>query len=158
MRNESLDLVFFLGDYIYESSVNGAVRDHNSGTIYSLDEYRNRYGLYKGDDHLQAVHALFPWIVTWDDHEVANNYAADIADQNIPIPFLQRRANAYQAYYEHMPIRAMPPDGPDFGIYRSFRYGTLASFMVRLNATGNSPAHGRHHPATQGTVNHLTAV
>jgi alkaline phosphatase D len=130
LAQEDVDVVFFLGDYIYESGVGGAVRDHNSGTVFSLDEYRNRYGLYKGDLDLQAAHARFPWVVTWDDHEVANNYAGDVADQTSPIEFLSRRANAYQAYYEHMPIRVLPPDGPDLGLYRAFRYGDLATFYV----------------------------
>jgi len=130
MVEESVDLVIFLGDYIYENGVGGVVRDHNSNTVYSLDEYRNRYGLYKSDPNLQAAHARFPWVVTWDDHEVANNYAGAVADQSSPIDFLSRRANAYQAYYEHMPIRAIPPEGEDMGIYRSFRYGDLATFLV----------------------------
>ena len=44
---------------------------------YTLDDYRRRYALYKSDPDLQAAHAACPWLVTWDDHEVENDYAND---------------------------------------------------------------------------------
>ena len=69
MADEEIELVLHLGDYIYESGISeNAVRRHNSPTIETLDAYRNRYALYKGDEHLQRAHTLFPFIVTWDDH------------------------------------------------------------------------------------------
>jgi alkaline phosphatase D len=75
IAQEDLDFVTFLGDYIYESGATGPVRSHQAGRIEDLAGYRQRYGLYKGDADLQAAHASCPWLVTWDDNEVANNYA-----------------------------------------------------------------------------------
>jgi alkaline phosphatase D len=126
------DVVLHLGDYIYEGGISASgVRRHNSAEIRDLAAYRNRYGLYKGDPALQAAHAACPWIVTWDDHEVENNYA-DLVQQ---IPgedpdFAARRAAAYQAWWEHMPVRMLPPMGADLTIYRSFDWGTLARFHI----------------------------
>lgn len=93
----------------------------------SLTGYRNRHAQYKTDPDLQAAHAAALWIVTWDDHEVENNYAAAVSkDLNPTDTFLERRAAAYQAYYEHMPLRPSSiPTGPDMQLYRSFRYGSL---------------------------------
>jgi alkaline phosphatase D len=142
MREEDLDLVVHLGDYIYEYGPNeyvaqsGNARSHNSPEIFTLPEYRNRHALYKTDEDLQAAHAAFPWIVTWDDHEVENNYADEVSqvdsepDQD-PEVFLGRRAAAYQAYYEHMPLRrASVPTGPNMPLYRRVTYGDLAQFNV----------------------------
>jgi alkaline phosphatase D len=88
--------------------------------------------LYKSDVALQQAHASFPWIVTWDDHEVDNNYASAAAQDNAPRDqFLSRRAAAYQAYYEHQPLRrASIPRGPDMLLYRSLAFGSLARFHV----------------------------
>jgi alkaline phosphatase D len=132
LAEEGCDLVFFLGDYIYEGGTGGsAVRSHNSGEIFSLDEYRNRYALYKSDPNLQAAHASCPWIVTWDDHEVDNNYAGAVPeDDQTTAAFLARRALAYQAWWEHQPVRMAPPTGPDLRIHRSFEWGGLASLFV----------------------------
>ena len=127
------DLVAFLGDYIYESSWGREhVRKHEAGEPYSLDEYRARYALYKSDPDLQAAHAACPWIVTWDDHEVDNDYADDRPEDGMPKEqFLARRAAAYRAYYEHMPLPArMRPEGPDMRIYTQLGWGTLARFLV----------------------------
>ena len=125
-------MVLHLGDYIYEGGISAsAVRRHNSGEIRDLAAYRNRYGLYKGDPALQAAHAACPWIVTWDDHEVENNYADLVAQDPAEVPdFAARRAAAYQAWWEHMPVRTCGPTGPDLTIYRSFDWGTLARFHV----------------------------
>ena len=130
---EDLDFVSFVGDYIYESGSTGPVRSHGGPRIENLAGYRNRYGLYKGDPNLQAAHANFPWIVTWDDHEVANNYAGVFADENAtpsPTPFLQLRAAGYQAWYEHQPVRLLPPKGQNYRIYRDLGFGDLASIFV----------------------------
>ena len=98
----------------------------------TLIDYRNRYALYKSDPHLQLAHAAFPWVVTWDYHEVDNNYAGAIdQDDSPPEVFLLRRAQAYQAYYEHMPLRRSSlPRGPDMKLYRRVRYGNLAEFFI----------------------------
>ena len=133
MADEDLDLVIHLGDYIYEYAGNaGRVRRHTGREIESLDDYRNRYALYKSDTALQAAHAACPWIVTWDDHEVDNNYAAWNSEALDPADaFLRRRAAAYQAYYEHMPLRAAAiPSGPDMLLYRQLGFGDLVECFV----------------------------
>ncbi|MEW6688332.1 MAG: alkaline phosphatase D family protein, partial [Pseudomonadota bacterium] len=130
---EDLDLVVFLGDYIYESSWGREhVRKHEGGEPYTLREYRARYAHYKSDPDLQKSHAAFPWVVTWDDHEVDNDYAADRPEDGMPRErFLARRAAAYRAYYEHMPLPAsMRPSGPDMRIYTHLDWGRLARFLV----------------------------
>jgi alkaline phosphatase D len=133
MCTEDLDVVFHLGDYIYEGpGRDTAVRKHHGPELTTLQHYRERYAQYRLDPDLQAAHATFPWIVTTDDHEVDNNYAADISENSDPRDaFLARRAAAYQAYYEHMPLRRRSvPAGPNIQLYRHFAYGELASFFV----------------------------
>ena len=134
MAREDLDLVIHLGDYIYEGgSRDGQCRAHNSPEVRTLEEYRNRYALYKSDAALQRMHAQAPWLVTWDDHEVENNYAADIPQNPNAkrAAFLRRRAAAYQAYYEHLPLRKTSlPNGPDMKIFRAVPFGKLARFYV----------------------------
>jgi alkaline phosphatase D len=112
MRAENLDAVVFLGDYIYEyPGTSGRIRQPGGGWVVSLDDYRRRYALYKGDADLQAMHAACPWLLCWDDHEVQNDYAglqpgnSGARDPARPDDFLVRRGAAYQAYYEHMPVR-----------------------------------------------------
>jgi alkaline phosphatase D len=133
LARDDLDLVIHLGDYIYESSWGRIhVRKHGTEEPWTLAEYRNRYALYKGDPDLQAAHAAFPWLVTWDDHEVQNDYAND-RSQHLDDPqfFLERRAAAYRAYYEHMPLpRRMQPNGPHMRIYTRAQFGALAAFHV----------------------------
>lgn len=134
MAKEDLDLVFHLGDYVYEGGAKeGGVRKHPDKEMRTLEQYRLRHALYKTDPLLQAVHAQVPWIVVWDDHEVENNYANDIAeDAGVdPVDFLVRRANAYQAYYEHMPLRRRSlPRGPHLQLYRKFSWGQLAEIFA----------------------------
>ena len=138
MAEEDLDLVIHLGDYIYEYGPNeyrapgGNVRLHDGPETVTLAAYRNRHALYRSDRDLQAAHAAFPWLPTWDDHEVENNYAAEIPEQGqSPEAFLQRRAAAYQAYYEHMPLRrSSVPRGPDMLLYRRLRWGNLVEFNL----------------------------
>jgi len=127
------DLVAYLGDYIYESSWGrNHVRAHEAGEPYTLAEYRMRYARYKSDRDLQAAHAACPWIVTWDDHEVDNDYAADRPEDGMGRDaFLARRAAAYRAYYEHMPLPArMRPRGPFMRIHTQVGWGRLARFFV----------------------------
>jgi alkaline phosphatase D len=145
MCQEDLDLVVCLGDYIYEEVADpGEFRAEPDDEIVVLADYRRRYALYRGDPDLRAVHALFPWVMTWDDHEVDNNYAGlipqdrDPAQRNDTIEaFAGRRADAYAANYEHFPYRtgggdeaAVLPDGADFRIYRRLSYGSLVDFSV----------------------------
>ncbi len=133
MAQEDLELVVHLGDYIYEGGISpNRPRQHTSGEIMTLSDYRNRYALYRSDEHLRLAHRRFPWIVTWDDHELDNNYASDLEEHGAPREgFLERRANSYQAYYEHMPLRKSSlPQGSRLDLYRRFDYGTLARFHV----------------------------
>jgi alkaline phosphatase D len=130
---DDLDLVFHLGDYIYEGPpANNRVRRHNGPEIKTIDDYRNRYGLYKSDPLLKQAHANFPWLVVWDDHEVDNNYATLIAEDFAPKEeFARRRAAAYQAYYEHQPLRrSVLKRDHGVEIYRQLNYGRLANIQM----------------------------
>jgi alkaline phosphatase D len=92
-----------------------------------------RHAQYKTDAMLQAMHARCPWFVTWDDHEVENNYANDVSERldAVPAEFLVQRAAAYRAYYEAMPLRrASLPQGPAMQLYRRASFGRLAEFAV----------------------------
>lgn len=139
IAEEDLDVVFHLGDYIYENGIepSGGVRNvrlpeqFRQETV-TLERYRLQYALYKTDLDLQRAHALFPFVVTWDDHEVDNDYTSAISQDKDPIKqFLHRRAAAYQAYYEHMPLRQFSlPQGPDMRLYRRLNFGDLAQFSV----------------------------
>jgi alkaline phosphatase D len=134
MVEDDLDLIVHLGDYIYEGSPNGGgVRTHHSPAATTLDTYRMRHAQYRSDPLLQAAHAKCPWLVTWDDHEVFNNYANDHAQAKgvTAADVLKRRAAAYQAYYEAMPLRRHSlPRGPNMDLYRSCPFGRLAAFQV----------------------------
>jgi len=130
---DDLDLVLCLGDYIYESSWGREhVRKHGAPEPHTLEDYRIRYALYKSDPDLKAAHAAYPWLVTWDDHEVSNDYADDRDERLHPREwFLKRRAAAYQAYFEHMPLRRqMVPFGPQLRLYTRAAFGDLVQFHV----------------------------
>ncbi len=133
MADEELNAVLFVGDYIYEVSYGrNLVRHHNADRPMTLEAFRNRYALYKSDADLQASHAAHPWIVMWDDHEVANDYADDISPTDLdPQAFLKVRAAAYQAYWEHMPLpNALQPRGSSLKLYGRHRFGDLAELHV----------------------------
>jgi alkaline phosphatase D len=134
MAAEDLDLVVHLGDYIYEyAGQDGRVRKHLGGEIQSLDDYRIRHAQYRSDPLLQGMHARCPWMVVWDDHEFDNNCANDCSEEAGvgAVEFLIRRANAYQAYYEAMPLRRRSlPRGADMRLYRRFSFGSLADFSM----------------------------
>lgn len=141
MCQENLDLVLFLGDYIYEyAGAANAVRLPSGGWVNSLSDYRDRYALHKSEKGLQAMHAQCPWLVTWDDHEVSNDYAGLVKGQsgNISLDFAAQRARAYQAFYEHMPIRVSAltrsidglARGAEMRIYGQVPYGKLANLYL----------------------------
>jgi alkaline phosphatase D len=135
MAGDGLDLIVHLGDYIYEGAPSSrGVRKHcGDRELTTLDDYRNRLAQYRSDEDLRAAHASCPWLVTWDDHEFDNNYAGDISEQAgiDRDAFLNRRAGAYKAYYEHMPLRkAALPKGPNMQLYRRVPFGRLAEFAV----------------------------
>lgn len=142
MREENLDAVLFLGDYIYEYPISGTpVRVHSGGWALTLDDYRKRHALHKSDADLQAMHAACPWLLTWDDHEVQNDYAGLTAGENGPLveSFAGRRAAAYQAYYEHMPVRAAALAGAGFRLYSQQRFGRLANLVLLDNRQYRDP-------------------
>ncbi|NIK56420.1 alkaline phosphatase D family protein [Kribbella shirazensis] len=138
MARDDLDLVVHLGDYIYEGGGQGTIgRGHlPAAEVFSLTDYRIRYGQYKSDPDLQAAHAAAPWVVAPDDHDVENNWAGDISqidtepDQD-PAVFRQRRAAAYQAYYENLPLRrSSMPRGSEMQVYRRLTFGNLVQLNV----------------------------
>ena len=156
MVEEDLDLIVHLGDYIYEyGGVDNRPRKHLGAEIETLDEYRTRYAQYRLDEMLADAHRLFPWLVTWDDHEFDNNYANLVSEEDgiSPEKFLARRMNAYQAYYEFMPLRRRSfPQGPHMTLYRDCQYGRLANFHVldtrqyrtdQPNGDGKKPMSGK---------------
>lgn len=133
LAQENLDAVFHVGDYIYEYGPNAdGVRQHNAPETETLEDYRMRYALYRLDPDLQAAHAAFPFICTWDDHEVENNYAARTPEKGQDASaFRTRRSAAYRAYWEAMPMNRrvrLRRDG--LNLHRQIDFGTLASFYV----------------------------
>ncbi len=132
LAEEDLDAVVWLGDYIYESPAGTAgVRSHRGPATRTLAQYRDRYALYRSDRNLQAAHAAHPWLVTWDDHEVANNIAGDLLPTGEPRASVrERRAAAYQAWWEHQPVRSPAPGGTSLEVYRRFTWGTLLQLLV----------------------------
>lgn len=170
MLAEELDLVLFLGDYIYEYPNAGQpVRVPTGGWVLTLDDYRQRYAMHKVDADLQAMHAACPWLVTWDDHEVQNDYAgATPGNSGPPAPdFAARRAAAYQAFYEHMPVRASAltravgglASGAEMRIYQRVPYGRLASlYMLDARQYKDAQACTRDGKAGSGTLNPATCA
>jgi alkaline phosphatase D len=136
MLQHDLDLVLHLGDYTYEYAIGdtprGPAPEGLSAETVDLHTYRLRHTLYKLDRDLQAAHATFPFLAIWDDHEVANDYSGLSPEWSVPSPeFTARRAAAYQAYYEHMPIRATTARSrAGLRIYRRSSYGHLAEFTM----------------------------
>ena len=153
MARDEPQFIVHLGDYIYEQtydqyfrrdpikprvpragceevSTHGRVRElsfDRIGKIRTLSQYRRRYAEYKLDKHLQFAHRQCPFIVTWDDHEVDNDYAADFAETHEEEGFAQRRINAYRAYFENLPIRlsTLPVRNQRRRLYRHFDFGRL---------------------------------
>lgn len=167
MRGENLDAVLFLGDYIYEyPNAARAVRVPTGGWVLTLDDYRQRYALHRGEAELQAMHAACPWLVTWDDHEVQNDYAGLVPGDSGPSVsnFASRRAAAYQAFYEHMPVRASAltkavaglNSGAEVRLYSQQRFGRLANIVMlddrqyrdaQVCSPGGKPGSGTVNPA-----------
>jgi alkaline phosphatase D len=137
--DEDVDVVVHLGDYIYEGPARdpddpAGPRVHDGGETVNLAGYRNRHALYKTDPDLQAAHAAAPWIATFDDHEVDNDWSGDIPEDpenQTTEAFLARRAAAFQAYYEHLPLPSQArPSGPAIRIHRRISLGPLADLHV----------------------------
>ncbi|MFG2002892.1 alkaline phosphatase D family protein [Spirillospora sp. NPDC048911] len=161
MAEQDLDLIFFLGDYIYEYGITKTnwwreeplpLGPEHGVEAVTLEQYRLRYSLFKSDADLQAAHAVAPWVFTSDDHEVQNNHADEWSETGIPpSDFLRRRAVAYRALYENLPLRStVKPQGPDIALYQRFTWGRLAQIDMLDNrqyrdtfpagvVTGNPP-------------------
>jgi alkaline phosphatase D len=131
IAREDHDLVIHLGDYTYEYGIANGVGPRRpqlppefATETDTLERYRLQHALYKTDPHLQAAHRAHPFVVIWDDHEVVNDYTGDPR-------WFSRRANAYRAFYEHLPLREESiPRGPDMPIYRKLTWGDLAEFSM----------------------------
>jgi alkaline phosphatase D len=136
LADENPEFVLFLGDYIYENidERRPTVRRHSDGIeAATLPTYRNRYAQYRLDPDLQRLHAETSALVTWDDHEVANDYADKWSERfDDPELFLMRRAAAYRAFYEHMPVRPIlsQPNGPIMRVYDRFTLGDLIEISL----------------------------
>ncbi|PWN87274.1 hypothetical protein FA10DRAFT_297687 [Acaromyces ingoldii] len=144
-----VDLVAHVGDYIYESAGDGSPDAYGDGRplnrvpqpnreIVTLDDYRLRYATYRSDPDLQRLHQKKPWLLIWDDHEVADNsWKAGTADSNDTaagtvegVRFTERKKNAVKAYFEWMPIRQVDTAGDTLRIWRKFQYGKLADIAM----------------------------
>ncbi|UCV00750.1 alkaline phosphatase D family protein [Acidovorax radicis] len=130
------DLVLFLGDYIYEyaspKETTGLARVHTLRAAQALADYRDRYALHKSDPLLQAAHAACPWSTTWDDHEVQNDYAGELGRDGDAAAFTAMRLAGWQAFYEHMPLRAasLARGIGALQVYRSLAWGRLAQLHL----------------------------
>ncbi|GAA2209274.1 alkaline phosphatase PhoD [Nonomuraea monospora] len=135
LAEQEPDLVVFLGDYMYEygpsgyTALAGRVRTHTPGKCQTLADYRLRHAQYKSDPDLQAAHAVAPWLMSFDDHEVENNWAGHVSSTGAP-GFEQRRAQAFRAYYENMPLRRASLQGAVLRVNRRVSWGTLARFHL----------------------------
>ena len=133
---EEVDVVLFLGDYIYERPIESSVRspvdelgDGLADEATTLEGYRLRYALYKCDTDLQAAHHAAPWMVTCDDHEVENDYA-DRNRARARSPASLGVAGRLPGVWEHQPVRGGPPRRPSLRLHRRATYGDLATFHL----------------------------
>ncbi len=151
-----LDAVVFMGDYVYELPPFDVSPEGDGSRMWrvegatTLDDYRIRYAQVKEDSSLQSAHAMAPWLIVWDDHEVTDNYTGD-TDYNDPDPveFRKRRSAAYQAWYEHLPGQAAATARPRRRrrrIRSTGRIGSATSSTSRCSTPGSSPT--RRHAAT----------
>ncbi|TXS95224.1 alkaline phosphatase [Parahaliea maris] len=147
IADRDVDAVLHLGDYIYEYGANGYASEDAEALgrvsvpadeLISLDDYRVRYAQYHGDRDLQDCHARHPFIIVWDDHEVANDTYRNGAQNHQPDTegeFSERRAAAIQAWFEWLPVR--PPSDVSDVIYRQLSYGDLVDlFMLDTRQVG----------------------
>lgn len=154
-----IDVVVHMGDYLYEYASGeyagkyGVVRPHvPTWEIRTLADYRSRHGHYRRDVELQLAHAAAPWVVTWDDHEIANDSWAGGAEGHDPFhgDWGTRRDAAMQAYLEWLPVRGTAPSRGG-RIYRTLRYGRLAEVqMLDLRSYRSAP--GMMHPAQRNSI------
>ncbi|OTG69228.1 alkaline phosphatase [Acinetobacter sp. ANC 4470] len=148
IAKQDVDVVIHLGDYIYEYGKGGYATEDaaklgrelavdNNKEMIILDDYRKRYALYRKDIDLQTVHQRHPFIVIWDDHELANdtwkdgaeNHTEEVESNKNEGKFIERKIAALQAYFEWMPIRPVS-DNDHLNIYRQFNFGTLVQLTM----------------------------
>ena len=148
IAKQDVDVVIHLGDYIYEYGKDGYATEDaaklgrelaldNNKEMITLGDYRKRYALYRKDIDLQTVHQRHPFIVIWDDHELANDTWKDGAENHTEETesnknegkFIERKIAALQAYFEWMPIRPVS-DNDHLNIYRQFDFGTLVQLTM----------------------------
>lgn len=135
MRDEDVDLVVHLGDYIYEYPGPRALPNRVPA---SIADFRLRYASYRSDPELQGAHARFPFVVTWDDHEVRNNYMSNIAEDGTPPEqFADVRLAAYRAWWEFLPVRIPEPESADVTIHGHTDIGDLARLYM-LDTRGHA--------------------
>ncbi|GAC51377.1 alkaline phosphatase D family protein [Gordonia amicalis] len=138
MAAHAPDLVLHLGDYIYEKPIPGDARRGAARPVSAareavgLDDYRERYALYKTDPDLQQAHAVSPFVISFDDHEVDNNWAATIPEDKTSLSeFAVRRAGALRAWWENTPVRTTArPDGTFIRAHRRLTFGDLAEINL----------------------------
>lgn len=139
-QKDDLNAIVHLGDYLYEYANGtygdgvaiGRIPEPNAETL-TLNDYRTRFAQYRRDRHLQEAHRLHPWIVVWDDHEIANDAFMDGAENHQPDEgdWQLRRAAALRAYFEWLPVRDASGTREREGrIFRRFRFGDLAQLDV----------------------------
>jgi alkaline phosphatase D len=160
-RRSELDAVIHVGDYIYEfaegeygagAAINRVPQPPHEAV--ALADYRSRYATYRTDPDLQEAHRLFPFIAIWDDHELANDAWLEGAINHNPEKgegdWAARKAAAYKAYLEWMPIRESSDGG--IHLYRTIRFATLADLVMldtralRDRQVANSDAAGLADP------------
>ncbi|MBK1659903.1 alkaline phosphatase D family protein [Paracraurococcus ruber] len=148
-QEEEIDFVFHYGDYIYEHRGRlpgqpgwgpSPVRTHAGEEVHTLEDYRRRYAEYHMDADLMAAQAAHPFLPSFDDHEVDNNWAGGISEEDggrrfptlvPPEVFALRKQAAFQAWWENMPLRhAALPRGPAITAFRRLRFGRLAEVHV----------------------------
>ena len=147
-KEKDVDVVVFLGDYIYEYSNNETSRGvldrtgrNKDGDVQFVDEYWQKYKLYKNDRDLRAMHAAHPFVAVWDDHEVEDNHAGDEPSSAQPdpnktnlqeyprrVPYNTRRLNGYKAFFNYMP--RMRFKGDRSRIYEDYRIGKLVDLLL----------------------------
>ncbi|MEY2842051.1 MAG: hypothetical protein RI920_88 [Pseudomonadota bacterium] len=159
-----VDLVLFLGDYLYETEAPGFARRRQHPHVFPRDEadftlsdYRQHHASYKLDADLRACHAAHPWLMVWDDHEVLNGYTGDASpDIDDPAQFIRLRTAAYRAYFEHLPISpARRPNGPHMRMHDRFEWGQLAELWLVDGRQFRAPtpaACGKWHQLAHGNV------
>jgi alkaline phosphatase D len=137
MLDEDLDLVLHLGDYVYEY---GSPRALPNRIPESVDDWRLRYAAYRSDDDLRAAHARFPFVCTWDDHEVRNNYMGDTAPGDLSADAVREaRTAAYRGWWENLPTRMPAPDGSDLPVFQHLDIGDLARLYVLDERQSSDP-------------------